>query len=164
MRKTFLMLTCALAFTAQSVSAQQLIGTQGDWRVFTLDQGGKKQCYIASAPTKSKGTFKKRGDAYMLVTSRSASQDEVNASSGFAYKKGTDAHMSFNTTEKFRLFTQGDQAWARDSKQDAAIVAQMKKASALTLRGTSPKETYAEDTYSLKGFSKAYEQMKKSCQ
>lgn len=163
MRKTLLILTSVLAFTAQTAAAQQLIATEQDWRVFTLDQGGKKQCYIASAPAKSKGTFKKRGDAYLLVTSRSATQDEVNASSGFPYKKGTDAHVTLNTTDKFRLFTQGDQAWARDSKQDAAIVNAMKKAGTLTLRGTSPKESYAEDTYSLKGFSKAYEQMKKAC-
>ena len=153
----------ALSLTSLNVMAQELLDTSGDWRVFAIQQDGKKICYLASSPAKSKGSFKKRGDAYFLVTHKSAKQDEVSASSGFPYKEGTDVHVTINGNKKFRLFTQGDLSWARDSTQDNSIVQELKKAGTLMVRGTSKLGTYAEDTYSLKGFSKALEQMKAAC-
>lgn len=150
-------------FSATLASAQQLISTEGDWRVFSMTQDGKKLCYIASSPQKSKGTFKKRGDAYLLVTYKSPTQGEINASSGYPYKKDTDVHLTFNGGKKYRLFTQGEQAWARDAETDKDLTEEMKKGSSLVLRGTSRIGSYSEDTYSLKGFTNALETMNKAC-
>lgn len=161
MRRIFLFAFATLFTT--SLHAQQLVGGEGAWRVFTLQQGSKKICYMAASPEKSRGTFKKRGDAYLLLTHKTASQDEVNASSGYPYKTGADVHITFNTGKKFRLFTQGDQAWARDGDADSALVGEMIKGSSLTLRGTSKIGSYSEDTYSLKGFSKARDMLKNAC-
>lgn len=162
MPKTLLFIITLLLFTT-SASAQELLGTEGDWKLYSVTQDGKKICYLASTPIKSKGTFKRRGDAYFLVTQKSASLNEVSASSGYPYKKDTDVHLTIDGKTKFRMFTQDDLSWARDSKQDALIVAAMKKGGVMTARGTSRLRTYSEDTYSLKGITRALKKMQDTC-
>ena len=162
MRKTLIIST--LLLLANAATAQELLGTEGSWKIYSLKQDNKKICYLASTPTKSSGTFKKRADPYFLVTQKGKDQAEVSASSGFAYQKETDVHITLNTKTKFRLFTQDALSWARDAKTDNGIVNAMTKASTMTVRGTSKKSTFAEDTYSLKGFEKALQKLKSSCQ
>ena len=161
MLKTLIALS--IIFLSASCLAQELLGTEGDWKVYSITQEGKKICYIASVPTKSTGTFKKRADPYFLVTRKTKDQNEVSTSSGFQYKPNTDVHITLSGKTKFRLFTQGNMAWARDGKMDNAIVEAMGKAATMTVRGTSKRSTFAEDSYSLKGFNKAIEKIKTSC-
>jgi hypothetical protein len=79
------------------------------------------------------------------------------------FKNDTDVHITLDNNTKFRFFTQENLAWAKDSKQDSAVVAAMKKSSNMTVRGTAKRGTFAEDTYSLKGFSSSLQKMKASC-
>jgi hypothetical protein len=55
-------------------------------------------------------------------------------------------------------------AWAKDSKTDQEIISKMKAGNRLTSKGYSKLGTYSEDTYSLAGFTAAFNQMSKSCQ
>lgn len=162
MKKTGLFLA-ALCLLLQPLHAQELLSESGDWKLYSIEQDGRKICYLASSPTKSKGTFKKRTDPYFLVTHKSADQDEVSASSGFLYKADTDVHVTFGNKQRFRFFTKEKLSWARDSKADRSVVNAMEKNMSMTVRGTARRGTYAEDTYSLKGFSKALQQMKNTC-
>ena len=161
MLKTLFIAT--LLLFAQAATAQELLGTEGDWKIYSITQDSKKICYLAAVPTKSSGSFKKRAEPYFLVTQKTKDQEEVSASSGFLYQKETDVHITLNTKAKFRLFTQDALSWARDGKTDNALVEAMAKASTMTVRGTSKKSTFAEDIYSLKGFDKALQKMKTSC-
>ena len=165
MPKLFLFLLSLLAFLldTHAASAQELLGREGDWKSYSITQSGKKICYLASSPTKSSGTFKRRGDAYFLVTMKSKDQNEVSASSGYPYKNNADVHLTFDRKTKFRLFTQDNLSWARDGKTDAAIVKAMVKSYKMTVRGTSRLNTFSEDTYSLKGFGDALGKMESSC-
>lgn len=151
-------LTLLLSLLATTAQAQQLNQTFQNWSVFT-HQGG---CYIASAPTSSKGSFRSRGQPYLMVVHKTAALDEVNASSGYPYAEKTDAIVNLSGGQ-YKLFTQGKVAWAYDAAQDAHLVATMKQGTSLTLRGESPLKTWSEDTYSLNGFSDAYARMKTLC-
>lgn len=159
-RLLFLPLLSLMAFS--SAQAQELDNVYGDWSVFTIQQNGKKVCYIASAPKKKTGNYNKRGEPYVLVTHIKSNVDEASASSGYPYKQGSEVNFSVGT-KKYKLFTKGELAWAYDSKSDAAIIHSLKKGMKLTVKGTSKKGTYSNDTYSLKGFSKAYSRMKALC-
>lgn len=152
-----------LFFIFQVAQAQELLGTEGDWKIYSITKDGAKICYLASAPTKSSGTFKKRGEPYFLVTQKTKDQLEASVSSGFLFKNDTDAHITLGNNTKFRFFTQENLAWAKDGKQDSAVVAAMEKSSNMTVRGTAKRGTFAEDTYSLKGFGKALEKLKAGC-
>lgn len=147
---------------AATANAQEFVSTHGDWSVFTINKGGSKVCYMASAPVKNTGNFSKRSDPYALVTSRNASTDEISVSSGYPYKDDTKARIEIDGT-KFEMFTKDELAWAYDTAQDSRMVTAMKKGSRMTVRGTSPKNTYSLDTYSLRGATAAYNKMKSLC-
>ena len=141
--------------------AQKLETSISDWNVMTMQKEGRTVCYIGSKPVDSTGTFKKRGEAFVLVTVRDASTDEVSVTSGYPYAKD---QVSVDIEGKtFAMFSEEETAWAPDDKQDKTMIDAMKKGKLLVVKGTSQKETSSEDTYSLKGFSGAYKDMKKRC-
>lgn len=147
---------------AQSAAAQEFVSTHGDWSVFTIARGGNTVCYIASAPVKSTGNFSRRDDPYLLVTHRSAAVDEVSTSSGYPYKDGTKARVDIDGN-KYEMFIKEELAWAYDTDQDRAMVDAMKRGTRMSVRGTSPKDTFSIDTYSLRGVTAAYNKMKSLC-
>lgn len=152
----------AAVFFSGAAHAQQLDSVHKDWNVFTITQQGKKVCYIASAPKDKKGNYNKRGEPYVLVTHLNGKADEASTSSGYPYKSGSE--VAFTVDGKgYKLFTKGELAWAYDSGQDKQIVSAMKAGSKLNVKGTSTKGTYSQDSYSLSGFTAAYNRMKALC-
>ncbi len=159
MRISTLAVTCLVALCfASPAMAQKLVANYKDWSVFSHN----KLCYIGSSPIANKGNFSRRSDPYVLVTHRSKSVDEVSTSSGYPYKDGVEVTATIDG-KKYKMFTQGEIAWAYDEKQDRKMVAAMKKGKRMNIRGTSQKDTWSEDTYSLFGFSAAYKKMKSLC-
>ena len=149
----------AVLLLAAPASAAKLESTHTDWNVYTE---GNDTCYMASVPISEDGNFKKRGQAYFLVNFKSGKPDEINISSGYPYKKGVDAELVIEG-KKFKLFTEGETAWAKNSADDKAILAAMRQGAKLTVRGISGKGSYSEDSYSLKGVSAAYKNMTQLC-
>jgi len=139
--------------------AEAPIAVFKDWTVFTTTQNNKEICYIASLPFKKDGNYKSRGEPFLTVTRIFDSNfDEVNVSSGYPYKKEKDVEISIGK-RKFVLFSHEEKAWAYNRSDDMAIVEQMKKGVKLKVTGYSQLETYSTDTYSLLGFTEAYEEM-----
>ena len=164
MRRFFLMMVPAMmvVFGGFTASAQSLDSVHRDWSVFTIQQNGKKVCYMASTPKNKTGNYSRRDEPYLLVTHISNSVDEVSTSSGYPYGRGTEAKAEIDGKE-YNMFTKGELAWAYDSKQDTEMVSAMKRGSEIKIRGTSSKGTYSLDTYSLMGFTKAYGRVKALC-
>lgn len=148
--------------------AQQLKNTHEDWNFITAEVEGKEVCYILSTPIDSKGNFKFRGDVYFIVSNNNDKADEINVSSGYFYKEGNSVGLEFPATSNkkikaFKLFSKDKSAWARTSEEDFEIIDLMKERSFVLIKGTSSKGTISSDKYSLKGFAKAYDEMKKAC-
>lgn len=163
MKKAIFSLCFSFAlWNATAAQAQILDREYGDWGVFTINQSGKKICYLASSPIKKKGNYKRRDEPYFLLTHISKRVDEVSTSSGYSYKTGSEVETDVDG-KKYKLFTKEELAWAYDTKNDADIVKKMKAGMKMTVRGTSKKGTYSLDTYSLKGITKAYNRMKQLC-
>lgn len=137
-------------------------GTHHNWSLYSTTLQGKKACYIASFAVDKKGDYSYRDDPYLLVTRISNNIYEVSVSSGYKYKHKSDVNVNIEG-EKYTMFTQGEYAWAYDSKQDAQMIERMKKKNHMTVRGTSIKGTYSLDKYSLKGFTAAYNEMQSLC-
>lgn len=157
-----LALLLPLVLAPQLAAAQQLMGTSGDWKIFTLKQGGKKTCYIASTPKKKTGTYSKRDEPYILVTHR-GKVDEVSIAPGYTLKKGSEVSVSVDKKKASKLFVDGGLAWAYDSKQDMALIKAMQAGSSMVVKATSWKNTTSTDTYSLKGITRAHKEMKQLC-
>jgi len=160
--------TLAVALIGQvstpAAGADGLIDVFGDWSAFAIREGGKPVCYVGSEPQKAVGAYKKRGDTFILVSHRPAEKsiDVVSLQAGYTYKPGSEVEITIGRTKQ-RLFTDGGQAWAYDSKADKALVRAMKGGSSLIAKGTSSRGTATTDTYSLKGFSAAYAAASKAC-
>lgn len=154
---------CLIGFFALPSQAQQLVDTSGNWRVLKVENGGNLTCYIASLPVESKGNFKKRGEPYLLVTSKSPTIDEVSASAGYPFDEKKDVQLVFGQ-KNYKLFARSEVAWAYDADTDKAIVKDMMRGSRVVVHGQSWKGTDSKDTYSLKGFTNAHRKMKQLCQ
>ncbi len=144
----------------------EVIDNFHDWTAFAETEGGKnkKVCYMASAPEKAEGKYSKRDDPYVLVTHRPAEKSigVVSVRAGYTYKKDSDVEVNIDG-QRFTLFTDAGQAWARETKTDRALVRAMKGGLTMIVAGISTRGTLTTDTYSLNGFTAAYDAITRAC-
>jgi hypothetical protein len=163
MRFRFALLLVALVGPALAAEPK-LIDTFDDWSAFADAPKGARLCYMGGVPTKEEGKYKERGKPLVLVTHRPGEKsfDVVEVRAGYDYKPGSEVEAMAGGTA-FKLFTDGDTAWAHDAKGDAALVAAMKRGATLVVKGVSSRGTETTDAYSLKGFSAAHDAIDKAC-
>ncbi len=139
------------------------IGKHGDWTVFRSDSG-ENACYLGSVPTRDEGDYTRRGDIYVLVTHWPASGklDVVSVEAGYDYKSGSDVTVRIGA-QSFKMFTHKGNAWAETEALDKQLVQAMKKGATMVVTGFSWRGTKTTDTYSLAGFTAAYNAARKAC-
>lgn len=144
-----------------SAPQAKLIGEFEDWQALTYKEKSGETCYVASLPKKSEGHQSKPGETNILVTHwpSQKSYGVVSVAAGYDYKKESDVEVTVGT-DKFKLYTQGKRAWSRD---DAAVVKAFKAGKDAVVQGISAKGAKTKDTYSLSGFTKAYDAASKAC-
>lgn len=141
------------------------LGTFGEWTAYSYGGENSRICYVATQPTKSAGKYSKRDDVFLMITHRPNEQafNVVNTVAGYTYKKGSKPTLTIDNKKAIALVSHEDTAWAKDSKTDDLLVEQMKAGSVGVLKGTSKRGTNTTDTFSFKGFSKAYEKINEAC-
>lgn len=156
--------------SAETLAEQKTIGTYGEWTAFTDREDGKPLCYIGSAPKKAEGAYTSRGATYVLVSIRPAetSNGVVTVEAGYSYKADSKVNVDIDGT-KYELYTRnrdndkkGD-AWAVGDNGDKALIAAMKAGTSMVVKGTSSRGTLTTDTYSLSGFTAAYNAIDQAC-
>jgi len=155
----------ALAPLATLAQAPQFLGSYRDWNVYRFQDGDQTICYIASEPKKQEGNYTRRGNPAVLVTRRPGpnSGDEVSVQPGYSYLAGSEVEVEVDGQSEFNLFTKGEHAWTKSAQEDRRLINAMRRGTDMTVRGTSIKNTYSLDTYSLMGFTAAYEAMSEAC-
>ena len=129
----------------------------GKWN-FVVDDN---YCYIASAPIKKEGNYTKRGDTYILVYRINKSPDKiVQVTAGYSYDESKPVIVKIGQTT-FDFFGKDDTAWTKD--KDKEVTFAMKKELIMIIQGYSSRGTLTTDTYTLKGFTKAYNKLSKNC-
>ncbi|MEX1035171.1 MAG: invasion associated locus B family protein [Sneathiella sp.] len=165
---TIFLTALTLFFVTGRASAQQAdpraLGTFTDWLAYSWSENGNKVCYMLSRPLKSTPQGVNRGDIYVMVTYRpkSKSTEEVSHVAGYPYqdKSTVDALIGNN---KFVLATNNEVAWVPEGSSDEKLISAMRGGSKMIIKGTSSRGTLTVDTYSLQGFTAAYQQIRKSC-
>ena len=149
--------------TAQSQRIDRL-GDFQDWSAYKFSENNAVTCFMASAPKKAEGKYKKRGEIHAMVTHRPAESrvDEVSIQAGYTFKENSAVEVTVGRM-KVKLFTQGESAWAENKETDQKLVQAMIKGNRMVVRGTSSRGNETIDTYSLSGFTKAYQTIKKAC-
>jgi len=153
-----------LLITLASVARAETLSVHGDWAAFKTAENGGTVCYIGSEPKKAEGDYSKRGDTYVLVTHRPSlkENDVVSVRAGYEYKPDSQVTVQIGGNT-MNLFTKDGHAWAYDAKSDSELVRAMKRGSTMVVRGTSSRGTLTTDTYSLSGFTAAYNDSRKAC-
>jgi Invasion associated locus B (IalB) protein len=155
-----------LASLAGQASAQEVkvLGTFGKWVAQTYKENGKSVCFMSVKPESSEGNYKARGEVQFLVTNRPATQafDVISVVAGYQYLPDSDAVIVVNG-KRFALFTNGERAWARDSKTDKDVVVLLMKGKSFTVKGTSSRNNVTTDVFPLAGFSAAHQSIIDAC-
>ena len=150
---------------ATAASTPTPINKFTDWSASTYDDGGKTLCYATSDPKKQAGKFTSRGKPYIAITHAPQAnvRDQVSYVAGYDFKPDSVVKVTIGK-QSFQLeLLQKDRAWAKNSDIDKQLVAAMRKGSTLTIQGMSARGNQITDTYSLSGFSKAYQAIGTAC-
>ncbi|MEZ5825428.1 MAG: invasion associated locus B family protein [Geminicoccaceae bacterium] len=163
-----LILAFAVSLAPATAGAQsetpQFVDSYRDWSLYSYANPQGRVCYIASEPTKEEGDYTRRGPAAVLVAKlpMEGANEQVSVQPGYSYQDGSNVEVTI-ADSTFVMFTRGEHAWAVTSEDDGKLIGAMKKGAEMSVRGTSTKNTYSIDTYSLLGFTAAYDAMRKAC-
>ena len=162
-----LLIAAAVAFARPDpapAQALERIGDFKDWSAFTTGDGGSKVCFMSSQPLRDYCNDTTRAAIYTFVTHRPSEGrvGEVNVKPGYTYQDGSYVDLSIDG-QKFQLVTQEGNAWPHAPETDKKIIQAMIKGSSMIVRGTSSKGTLTTDTYSLLGFTNAYQAISRAC-
>jgi len=120
-------------------------------------------CYIGSAPEIIDiPEGKKRGDVFILVYRINKNPEKfIQITAGYNYKEGSVIKVEIDKKiHNFYSPDVDDSAWTDD---DEKVIRSMKKGAELIVNGTSGRGTKTIDTYTLKGFTAAFNILSKDC-
>jgi len=120
-------------------------------------------CYIGSSPILSEmPEGKKRGDVFILVYRINKNPEKfIQITAGYNYKEGSVIKVEIDKKiHNFYSPDVDDSAWTDD---DEKVIRSMKKGAELIVNGTSGRGTKTIDTYTLKGFTAAFNILSKDC-
>ena len=135
-----------------------------DWTAFEEGEGKNLACMAVSKPKKAEGNYSRRGDIFAIVTHLPGQNkwNEFSIVAGYNFQPNSNPDVTIGDM-KFQLFTSGSRAWSFSPSEDDKIVKYLKNSMKMKVVGTSSRGTITNDTYSLVGFSKAYQKINEAC-
>ncbi|MDS9466565.1 hypothetical protein RGQ15_03100 [Paracoccus sp. MBLB3053] len=162
---TLFAITLSSAALAQGTDSP--IGTAGDWTAFSANN--PKECWAVSAPketrnTDSNGNAKEvtRGDIRLYVAYRPGQSGEVSFTGGYPFAPDSAVELNIGG-QNFKLFTEGESAWAASPSEDTKIVSALRAGSSAIVTGRSARGTVTKDTFSLSGITAMTNKAQESC-
>ena len=118
-------------------------------------------CYIGSLPTfLDIPEGKKRGKSYILIYRINKDPEAIiQINSGYPYKEKEPVNVKIDK-KNYEFYSEDDSAWTNNDKE---IIYAMKKGVDLSVTGISKRGTKTTDTYTLNGFTAAYNKLSKDC-
>ena len=140
------------------------VGKFKDWETMVLSKSDSIVCFAQSKPVLQSPKNNKR-DSRLFVSFRPGEKivDEVSITAGYEFNKQNSITAK---SGKFRYkfdISQQNFAWIADNKVERKMIRTMKKGSRLMISGYNSSGSQTIDHYSLLGFTKAYNEAKKSC-
>ena len=133
------------------------LGDFQSWTAAVHSEAGQKVCY---AFTRASRTDPSREGVILTVTHRTNGRDQVALSAGYAYPRNAAVTVAIGQTQ-LPFYTGGNSAFARDGR---AAVAAFRGGSQAVARGPrAGGRGTATDTFTLAGFSAAYDAISQEC-
>jgi hypothetical protein len=167
-------------------AAPKKLGAFKAWEAYETSQNTHSTCYMILRPAKTnykitspqkikleENSSKKpkistpsvrRSDVYLMVTFRPSESMNpvVSYTSGYIFKQGSEVSLSAGD-KPFNLFTQGDQAWARNVAMDKSVTNSLRKAKRVIIQGGSNNGGTSSDIFDPDGVENAYKAVVKAC-
>ena len=140
------------------------IGKFKDWQTMVLTGPTGKVCFAQSSPVLQAPKSNKR-EAKLFIAFRPAEKivNEVSVTAGYEFNKNNSVTAASGKNKfKFDIKEQGF-AWIADTKIEFKMIKRMKKGSRIMITGYNQNGSQTIDHYSLLGFTKAYNTIKKAC-
>ena len=154
-----------ILFPLNSVAEEvKKVGKFKDWETMVLTKSDGIVCFAQSKPVLQSPKNNKR-DSRLFVSFRPNEKikNEVSITAGYEFNKQNSITAK---SGKFRYkfdISQQNFAWIADNKVERKMIRTMKKGSRLMISGYNSSGSQTIDHYSLLGFTKAYNEAKKSC-
>jgi len=147
-----------------AMSAIKIEGKFKNWESHYTEDGKDKVCFAVSMPIKKEPSNLNRAEARIFVTFRTKTNivDEVSITGGYPYKKDSQVSVRIDNAS-FKFDVSDNFAWLINNKDEVKIIQQMKKKNELKATGLSARGNKTYDTYSLLGFTDAYNSAKNKC-
>ena len=132
----------------------------GKWSFEKTDE----YCYIGSlAINTDLPSEKKRGNFYILVYKNIGNPDKVvQIEAGYNYNVTSDIIVNIDKGD-YKFYTTDNVPTAAWTEEDSKVIFAMKKGLELKVRGESSRGTITNDTYTLNGFTAAYNKLNEEC-
>jgi hypothetical protein len=147
------------AAAATKPDGPKLVGKFDDWIAATHPESGVPVCYAFTRAQSSIPALAGRGGVVLTVTQRPSGRDAVAIESGFSFAPDATVTVQADQTG-LDFYTHQRAAFARNG-HDA--VTAFKAAGRAIARSPGPHDATVTDTFSLKGFTAAYEAISKAC-
>ena len=163
--KKFIFFICfSLLFGGQSFAAIKVVGKFKNWESHFTQEGKELVCFALSQPIKKEPQNLNRAEARIFVTFRTKGniQDEASVTGGYPYKKDAKIDVSIEDVN-FKFESSENFAWLATKDQEIKLINLMKKKNDAKVIGISARGNKTTDTYSLLGFTDAYNSAKNKC-
>jgi len=140
-------------------AAPRALGSFQDWTAATHMEAGKKVCYAFTRASRSEGAGN-RQNVILTVTHRQQGRDQVALRAGYTYARNAEVEVKVGSND-LPFYTAQDNAFAREG---AKAVAAFRNGASAVATGPGPQgRGTATDTFSLSGFSAAYDAISREC-
>ena len=133
---------------------------KGKWNFVKTDE----YCYIGSLAIETDlSPEKNRGEFYILVYKYIGNPETViQIEAGYDYKIGPNINVNIDNGN-YTFYTTKDLPSAAWTEEDNKVIFAMKKGLELKVTGESSRGTITNDTYTLNGFTAAYNKLTDDC-
>jgi invasion protein IalB len=153
------------AVTAAGSALAQSSGKTGmfeAWGTYVHTTGGKKTCYILSAPlpNSAQPTTLDHGDNYFLVSQKPGENVSFEPQFIAGYNMQENGRVTVTIGDKsFSMFTRGKSAWMENAAEEPAFIAAMRNGSTMKIAAKSGRGNPTSYEFSLKGVTRALQQI-----
>lgn len=140
------------------------LGSFKYWSAFTTQNSDGKVCWAATAPVDADYSGSSRSDVFLMVSVYPASDvdGEVSIISGYTYDDDKTVQAKIGS-QTYTFFVDGDGAWLETRPEDSRVITAMRRGAKASVTGYSADGGRSTDSFSLLGFTAAYNAAKKAC-
>jgi len=146
---------------AQQRVQPERLGTHGAWTAAKHQEGGQTVCYAFARAASSQGAPSNRVTVTLTVTHRPTGRDQVAVSVGYPLPRSGESVLTVGNAEFRSYAVVGSSAFFQNGAQ---LIAAFRGGREAVARSPGPPGRQAvSDTFSLSGFSAAYQAISREC-